>query len=144
MIHAIHDQFQLVTRKFIKPALVASVCCSVLLLAACGNGSSSSSPAPAATANAQVQGNSVGQYANAMVCADINQNGVCDAGEPSTTTDATGGGATLGCCTQPLRPAIPRTRPMAKSLIDLPPRLDRNEADRDIEKFPKGRRIRRQ
>jgi hypothetical protein len=37
-----------------------------------------------------VQGNSVGQYANAMVCADINQNGACDAGEPSTTTDSSG------------------------------------------------------
>jgi hypothetical protein len=90
VIHAIHDQFQLVIRKFIMPALVATACSSALLLAACGGGSSSSSPTPAATANTQVQGSSVGQYANAMVCADINQNGVCDAGEPSTTTDATG------------------------------------------------------
>jgi Phosphoesterase family len=70
VIHALHEQFQ---------------------LAACGGSSSSgSNPTPAAAANAQVQGNSIGQYANAMVCADINQNGVCDAGEPSTTADANG------------------------------------------------------
>lgn len=87
MAHLHHDPLQRLVHKFFTPALLATGA-SVLLLAACSG--SSSNNTPAATANARVQGASVGQFANAMVCADINGNGVCDAGEPSTTTDATG------------------------------------------------------
>jgi Phosphoesterase family len=90
VIQTIHDPLRRVVRKFLVSALVATAGSSVLLLAACSGGNSGSGVTPATSANAQVQGTSVGQYANAMVCADINQNGVCDAGEPSTTTDATG------------------------------------------------------
>jgi hypothetical protein len=94
VIHALPDQLRLATRKFVMPVLTASICASALLLAAC-NGSDSNSNSAANTSqpalsNVQVHGNSVGQYANALVCADLNNNGLCDAGEPTATTDKTG------------------------------------------------------
>ncbi|MEJ0002424.1 MAG: alkaline phosphatase family protein [Pararobbsia sp.] len=62
------------------------------LLAACG-GSSSGTPAGPVVSNAptvNVQGTVVGKYAGAMVCSDVNDNGVCDADESTTMTDSSG------------------------------------------------------
>ena len=61
-------------------------------LAACGGSDGSGGPASpvAAAATVNVQGSLVGKYAGATVCSDVNDNGACDAGEASTTTDANG------------------------------------------------------
>jgi Phosphoesterase family len=58
---------------------------ATLMLSACGGGSDDNS-----ASNVQVNGTLVGQYAGATVCADVNGNAVCDAGEVSTKTDAQG------------------------------------------------------
>jgi hypothetical protein len=59
------------------------------LLAACGgNGDNNNASNPAPTVS--VQGTVVGKYAGVTVCSDVNNNGVCEAGEATTTTDASG------------------------------------------------------
>ena len=58
-------------------ATVSAAC--AIMLAACGSNTASTS------------GTVVGSYfQNAKVCADLNNNGVCDAGEPMATTDNSG------------------------------------------------------
>ena len=61
-------------------------------LAACGgsDGSGGATSPVAAAPTVNVQGALVGKYAGATVCSDVNNNGACDAGEASTTTDANG------------------------------------------------------
>jgi hypothetical protein len=65
-------------------------------LAACGGSDGNGSPATsvAAAPSVNVQGSVVGKYAGVLVCSDVNDNGVCDAGEASATTD-TGGNFTM-------------------------------------------------
>ncbi|GAB7535750.1 hypothetical protein [Burkholderia sp. 3C] len=71
----------------------------VASLTACGGGgdSSPSSPAtgsggtPTSPQTTAVSGKAVDGYlVGAVACLDLNNNGVCDSGEPSATTDATG------------------------------------------------------
>ncbi|MBA8737415.1 hypothetical protein [Chromobacterium violaceum] len=73
------------------PSLLA-VTGSALLLSACGGGggdSNSSSATP--TPTQQVSGKAIDGYlVGATVCLDLNDNGVCDSGEPSTTTQTDG------------------------------------------------------
>ncbi|MEW4336434.1 hypothetical protein [Chromobacterium vaccinii] len=73
---------------FTIPALAGSA----LLLSACGGGggdSNASSTTP--TPTQQVSGKAIDGYlVGATVCLDLNDNGVCDPGEPSTTTQADG------------------------------------------------------
>lgn len=58
-----------------------------LLLTSCSSGSdSSASSSVVATSGTVIDG----YMENATVCADVNENQVCDAGEPSTKTDASG------------------------------------------------------
>jgi Phosphoesterase family len=59
------------------------------LLAACGGGSDGANPTQTA-ATQQVAGKLAAQYANVTVCSDNNNNGSCDSGEASATTDAHG------------------------------------------------------
>ncbi|KVK80986.1 hypothetical protein WJ47_11940 [Burkholderia ubonensis] len=59
-------------------------------LAACGGGGGDSSTTPT-TPTSTVTGKAIDGYlAGATVCLDVNNNGVCDSGEPSAITDATG------------------------------------------------------
>ena len=58
---------------------------TLLLLAACGGGGGGS-------ATSQISGAVIDGYIEgAKVCLDLNSSGACDAGEPSTTTNANGG-----------------------------------------------------
>ncbi|HGL5380501.1 TPA: hypothetical protein ACKFJT_000801 [Burkholderia cenocepacia] len=65
-------------------------------LAACGGGGDSGQPSAGggttpATPTPTITGKAIDGYlAGATVCLDLNNNGVCDAGEPSAITDATG------------------------------------------------------
>lgn len=60
-------------------------------LAACGGGSSGSSGAKDSTNGVTVSGRAADGYlVNARVCLDLNENLICDAGEPSDTTDENG------------------------------------------------------
>ncbi|WP_048989162.1 hypothetical protein [Burkholderia cenocepacia] len=65
-------------------------------LAACGGGGDSGQPsagggATPTTPTPTITGKAIDGYlAGATVCLDLNNNGVCDAGEPSAITDATG------------------------------------------------------
>ncbi|ARL96034.1 hypothetical protein [Burkholderia pseudomallei] len=65
-------------------------------LAACGGGGDSGQPSAGGgttptTPTPTITGKAIDGYlAGATVCLDLNNNGVCDAGEPSATTDATG------------------------------------------------------
>ncbi|KWF17595.1 hypothetical protein [Burkholderia pseudomultivorans] len=63
-------------------------------LAACGGGgdsNQSSADATPTTPTPTVTGKAIDGYlAGATVCLDVNNNGVCDSGEPSAITDATG------------------------------------------------------
>ncbi len=75
-----------------KLALAASI---ASMLAACGGGGDSgnqpASAAPTAPAAAAITGKAIDGYlVGAKVCVDDNGNGVCDAGEPNTTTNPDG------------------------------------------------------
>lgn len=64
-------------------------------LAACGGGGDAGSGQPSAgggsTATPTISGKAIDGYlAGATVCLDVNNNGVCDAGEPSAVTDGNG------------------------------------------------------
>ncbi|WP_441459807.1 hypothetical protein [Burkholderia thailandensis] len=64
-------------------------------LAACGGGGDAGSGQPSAgggsTATPTISGKAIDGYlAGATVCLDLNNNGVCDAGEPSAVTDGSG------------------------------------------------------
>ena len=63
---------------------IATITASVALLSACGGGTFSLIPA---VTNGAVIGS---YFKNAKVCLDLNNNGVCDAGEPSSTSDNQG------------------------------------------------------
>ena len=63
---------------------IATITASVALLSACGGGTFSLIPA---VTNGAVIGS---YFKNAKVCLDLNNNGVCDAGEPSSTSDSQG------------------------------------------------------
>ncbi|WP_414442415.1 hypothetical protein [Burkholderia sp. 22PA0106] len=69
------------------------------VLAACGGGGDSAPSSPATGSSgtpnnqqaATITGKAVDGYlVGAVACLDLNNNGVCDSGEPSATTDATG------------------------------------------------------
>ncbi len=60
-----------------------------LTLGACGSNSDTTAPAPPTTTTVPVTVVD-GAIGGATVCLDLNANGVCDAGEPSAVTDATG------------------------------------------------------
>lgn len=62
-------------------------------LAACGGGTDASSPASTTTpvTSVDTSGQVVNSYiTEASVTLDLNDDGICDATEPETTTDATG------------------------------------------------------
>ncbi|MDP9154397.1 MAG: hypothetical protein M3O74_09115 [Pseudomonadota bacterium] len=67
-------------------------------LTACGGGGGSNDPATSSpstgsqpVAKPQITGKAIDGYlVGALVCADLNGNGICDAGEPQATTDANG------------------------------------------------------
>ena len=75
------------------PTMLAAACAT--MLSACGSGNdgqahaaSTSQPQPATQT---ISGKAIDGYlAGALVCLDLNTNGVCDTGEPSATTDANG------------------------------------------------------
>lgn len=78
------------------PATAGSLI-AALLLVACGGGGSSSpasapepAPAPAPTTTAVPVKVVDGPLRNARVCVDLNDNGLCDTGEPTARTDASG------------------------------------------------------
>ena len=56
------------------------------LLAACGGGGGSATTGPVTLAGAVIDG----YISGATVCLDLNSNGACDAGEPSSTTGTNG------------------------------------------------------
>jgi hypothetical protein len=66
---------------------------SAAVLAACGGGGSDNPPAPPpAAAAVRITGVAAdGPLQGATACYDLNDNGACDSGEPSSTTDANGG-----------------------------------------------------
>ncbi|MCW3478728.1 hypothetical protein OL229_03975 [Neisseriaceae bacterium JH1-16] len=73
----------------IKAVLAAT--CSALLLSACGGGggtvSASNGSGSGTASGTQITGKAIDGYlSGAKVCLDINDNGVCDPSEPSTTT----------------------------------------------------------
>lgn len=78
---------------FAKHILGVSIAAS---LAACGGGGDSGQPSAGGgttptTPTPTITGKAIDGYlAGATVCLDLNNNGVCDAGEPSAITDATG------------------------------------------------------
>ncbi|WP_034178380.1 hypothetical protein [Burkholderia cenocepacia] len=77
---------------FAKHILGVSIAAS---LAACGGGGDSGQPSAGGTTPTTpaptITGKAIDGYlAGATVCLDLNNNGVCDAGEPSAITDATG------------------------------------------------------
>lgn len=121
-------------------ALVPLSCLSLsaLLLVACGGGDSGSSfvlpPAagvsttPGSTTTTSTSGVVVGSYfVNAKVCLDLNSNGRCDAGEPSTRSDKQGGFtlagsgagivAEIGTDATELDPSIPSSKPVTSALV---------------------------
>jgi trimeric autotransporter adhesin len=63
---------------------------AALGIAGCGGGSGSAPPAPVSTTTAVPISVIDGPIKGATVCLDKNGNGVCDAGEPSGTTDVSG------------------------------------------------------
>ena len=65
---------------------LAASAVAVILAAGCGSSSSSSSTAPSTISSRAFDG----PISGGTVCIDENNNGVCDTGEPSTTTDAFG------------------------------------------------------
>ncbi|QND87095.1 Uncharacterized protein ChrSV_4877 [Chromobacterium vaccinii] len=69
-----------------------AVTSSALLLSACGGGGGDSgTPSTPPAPTQQVSGKAIDGYlVGATVCLDLNDNGVCDPGEPSTTTQADG------------------------------------------------------
>lgn len=74
---------------------VASALPISLMLGGCGSGSDVATPPPPPPATTSVPVTVIdGAISGATACLDLNDNGVCDAGEPSGVTDASGG-ATL-------------------------------------------------
>lgn len=75
------------------PTILAAACTA--MLSACGSGNDGQAPA-AGTSQPQpaaqtISGKAIDGYlAGALVCLDLNTNGVCDTDEPSATTDANG------------------------------------------------------
>jgi len=64
---------------------------ALLALAGCGGGSDDGTPVAAAPTTTNVTATVIdGAIKNAVVCLDANANGLCDAGETTGTTDATG------------------------------------------------------
>ena len=60
-------------------------------LVACGGGGGSSSSTTSSASSATLSGKVIDGYiVGARVCLDVNSNNTCDAGEPTTTSDATG------------------------------------------------------
>ncbi|TSP14659.1 MULTISPECIES: hypothetical protein [Cupriavidus] len=80
----------------LKPTILAAVCAS--MLGACGGGDGSGAPAdsapptsPTSPATPTLTGKAIDGYlVGATVCLDQNDNGACDASEPTTVTDASG------------------------------------------------------
>lgn len=73
------------------PGLLAATSSALLLSACGGGGGDSSSASTPTTPTQQVSGKAIDGYlVGATVCLDLNDNGVCDPGEPSTTTQADG------------------------------------------------------
>lgn len=66
--------------------LTALSLATVALITACGGGGSSTAAGPVTLAGAVIDGYIVG----ATVCLDLNGNGACDSGEPTTTSGANG------------------------------------------------------
>jgi hypothetical protein len=65
--------------------------CAALLLQACGSGGDDTPAPPPPPAPAQISGVVAdGPLQGATACYDLNDNGACDTGEPSATTDADG------------------------------------------------------
>ncbi len=76
-----------------RPAgLALAVACAAALLQACGSGDDDTpAPPPPPPAPAQVSGVVAdGPLQGATACYDLNDNGACDTGEPSATTDTDG------------------------------------------------------
>jgi hypothetical protein len=75
-------------------ASLAIASAAVMALTACGGGSDAAAPAPAPAPAATTTAVPVtvvdGAISNATVCLDKNLNGLCDAGEPTGKTDASG------------------------------------------------------
>lgn len=75
----------------VSAAAVAVLAAATVTLTGCGGGGGSSSTATPAATTTSVQTTAIdGALSGATVCLDVNGNGVCDAGEPSGTTDANG------------------------------------------------------
>ena len=129
-------------RRALALAPISCLSLSALLLVACGGGDSGSSsfalPAAAgvsttpagsgSTTSPSVSGVVVGSYfVNAKVCLDINSNGRCDTGEPSTRSDKQGGFtlagssagivAEIGTDATELDPSIPSSKPVTSPLV---------------------------
>jgi hypothetical protein len=83
-----------IMNRTLRLASLAIASAAVLALTACGGGSdapaTAPAPAPAATTTAVPVTVVDGAISNATVCLDKNLNGLCDAGEPSGKTDASG------------------------------------------------------
>lgn len=85
------------TKTFTQFSLCVSLSAALAACGGSGNGpstptSGSSTPStPTPTNSQQLTGKAIDGYlAGAAVCLDLNNNGVCDTGEPSVTTDASG------------------------------------------------------
>ncbi|WP_286657786.1 histidine-type phosphatase [Variovorax fucosicus] len=128
-------------RRALALAPISCLSLSALLLVACGGGGGSSFALPAAptgvsttpaapdnTTSPSISGVVVGSYfVNAKVCLDINSNGRCDTGEPSTRSDKQGGFrlagsgagivAEIGTDATELDPSIPSSKPVTSPLV---------------------------
>ena len=82
------------------PVLASSLLASAALLGGCGGGSDSSTtappPPPPAPTAVSITGKVVdGPLSGATACYDLNDNGVCDSGEPVSTATGADGAFTL-------------------------------------------------
>ncbi|MDM0055973.1 histidine-type phosphatase [Variovorax fucosicus] len=130
-------------RRALALAPISCLSLSALLLVACGGGGGggssfalpaapagvSTTPAdPDSATSPSISGVVVGSYfVNAKVCLDINSNGRCDTGEPSTRSDKQGGFrlagsgagivAEIGTDATELDPSIPSSKPVTSPLV---------------------------
>jgi hypothetical protein len=74
-------------KNLLKTSMISVAAAVVIAMTGCGGGGSSSSSDSSSSSSGSA---SDGYIQHAKVCVDLNNNGTCDSGEPSTTTDENG------------------------------------------------------